>query len=254
MPTNCVTQVLRNTTDPVWNQTFSLPVMPNSDILVLQVLDQRSSNLATRLNNVAPGASRNPLTLLPSGSSPADDEVLSSTASVSTINGTEASDKLPSGELIGLCLLPVARIFPDGSISHHIMEIFPRPTEPSVGRLYIAAKIEKKSIPMLTKEDLKDPTIIGQFHSTRMLAAESRFLGIGELAAFLFEEGYSTIPQENWDRAVTMLAQQLAFRMFQIKSSDKTQTKQYLASLNDEENFERAKQRVEKQGGLWDGL
>lgn len=255
VPTNCATRILRHNTDPVWNQTFSLPVMPNSDVLVLQVLDQRFSNLATRLNTVAPGAPRNPLMPRQSDSSSAvEEDVLSSNSSMPTINGKELDDKLPTGELIGLCLLPVARIFPDGRISHHVMDIFPRPTEPSVGRLFIAAKIEKKSIPMLTKEDLKDPAVIGQLHSTRLLAAESRFLGIGELAAFLFEEGYSTSPQENWDRAVTMLAQQLAFRMFQIKSSDKSNTKQYLASLNDEDNFEHAKQRVEKQGGLWDGL
>lgn len=107
---------------------------------------------------------------------------------------------------------------------------------------------------MLTKDDLSDPSIIGQLNSTRMLAAESRFLGIGELAAFLFEEGYSTSPSENWDRAVTMLAQQLAFRMFQIKSSDKSNDQQYLESLKDKDNFEKAKSRILKEGGLWDGL
>lgn len=253
VPTNCATRVLRRTNDPVWNQTFCLPVMPNSDVLVLQVFDHRSSNLAVRFNNVPGAGQRGQLFSRHSDSYDPDDES-SSTSSVPTIYGKEDSEKIPSGVLIGVCILPVARIPPNENISRHAMDIFPSPTEPSVGRLYIATKIQKKSIPMLTKEDISDPAIIGQFHSTRLLAAESRFLGIGELAAFLFEEGYSTSPTENWDRAVTMLAQQLAFRMFQIKSSDKEDTEQYLQSLKDDENFEKAKRRVEKEGGLWDGL
>lgn len=252
VPTNCATRVLRRTNDPVWNQTFCLPVMPNSDVLVLQVFDQRS-NLAVRLNGVPGAAQRGQLFSRQSEPYDPDDES-SSESSVPTIFGNDESDKIPSGVLIGVCLLPVARILPDEKISRHAMDIFPSPAEPSVGRLYIATKMQKKSTPMLTKEDISDPAIIGQFHSTRLLAAESRFLGIGELAAFLFEEGYSTSPTENWDRAVTMLAQQLAFRMFQIKSSDKEDTEQYLDSLKDDENFAKAKRRVEKEGGLWDGL
>lgn len=251
VPTNCVTRVQRRTSHPIWNQTFSLPVMPNSDVLVLQVFDQRSSNLAARLNAASPTAISSPIFSRQSDSSP--DDVESTASSVPTINGREDSD-IPSGELIGLCLLPVARILPNGEISRHAMDIFPRPTEPRVGQLFIATKMGKKSIPMLTKDDLSDPSIIGQLNSTRMLAAESRFLGIGELAAFLFEEGYSTSPSENWDRAVTMLAQQLAFRMFQIKSADKSNDQQYLESLKDKDNFENAKQRILKEGGLWDGL
>lgn len=257
VPTNCATRVLRRTNDPVWNQTFCLPVMPNSDVLVLQVFDHRASNLAERWSSVPSAPQRSQLFGRQSDSYDGDDDdddEESFASSVHTITGKEESEKIPNGELIGVCLLPVARIPPNETISRHAMDIFPSPTEPSVGRLFIATKMQKKSIPMLTKEDISDPAIIGQFHSTRLLAAESRFLGIGELAAFLFEEGYSTSPTENWDRAVTMLAQQLAFRMFQIKSSDKEDTKQYMESLKDDENFEKAKRRIEKEGGLWDGL
>lgn len=259
VPTNCATRVLRRTNDPVWNQTFCLPVMPNSDVLVLQVFDYRASTLAVRWNGVSGSQQRGLLFSKQFDSYNGDDDdddedEESSASSVPTINGKEESEKIPTGELIGVCLLPVARIPPNETISRHAMDIFPSPTEPSVGRLYIATKMQKKSIPMLTKEDISDPAIIGQLHSTRLLAAESRFLGIGELAAFLFEEGYSTSPTENWDRAVTMLAQQLAFRMFQIKSSDKEDTEQYMESLKDDENFEKAKIRIEKEGGLWDGL
>lgn len=254
VPTNCATRVLNCTNDPVWNQTFCLPVMPNSDVLVLQVFDHRSSQLAVRLNQVPGAAAAQRTQLFARLSESFNEDAPTSESSIPTIYGQEETEKVPSGVLIGLCLLPVARIPPNATISRHAMEIFPSPTEPSVGRLYIATKIEKKQTPMLTKEDISDPAIIGQFHSTRLLASESRFLGIGELAAFLFEEGYSTSPTENWDRAVTMLAQQLAFRMYQIKSSDKEDTEHYLESLKDEENLEKAKRRVEKEGGLWDGL
>lgn len=252
VPTNCVTRILRRTHHPIWNQTFSLPVMPNSDVLVLQLFDQRSSHLTARWNSPGPSSVslKHPIFSRLDSSTPDDD---SSASSVPTVSGKDEND-IPSGVLIGLCLLPVARINPNGAISTHAMDIFPRPSEPRVGQLFIATKMERRSIPMLTKDDLTDPSIIGQLNSTRLLAAESRFLGIGELAAFLFEEGYSTSPTENWDRAVTMLAQQLAFRMFQIKSSDKQNTEQYLDSLNDDENFEKAKKRILKEGGLWDGL
>lgn len=254
VPTNCATRVLKRTNDPVWNQSFCLPVMPNSDVLVLQVFDHRSSQLAVRLNQVPVPAVAQRAQLFARASGSFGDDSGSSESSIRTINGQEESDKVPSGILIGLCLLPVARIPPNETVTRHAMEIFPSPTEPSVGRLFIATKMQRKHVPMLTKEDISDPAVIGQFHSTRLLASESRFLGIGELAAFLFEEGYSKSPTENWDRAVTMLAQQLAFRMYQIKSSDKEDAKQYLESLNDKENFEKAKRRVEKEGGLWDGL
>lgn len=249
VPTNCATRVQSRTNHPVWNQTFSLPVMPNSDVLVFQVFDQRSSNLAARFN--AASVNGIPAPIFARQFDSADEE--STASSVPTINGKE-NGNIPNGELIGLCLLPVPRILPNGAISRHAMDIFPRPTEPRTGQLFIATKMEKKSIPMLTKDDLEDPAIIGRLNSRRMLAAESRFLGIGELAAFLFEEGYSNSPTENWDHAVTMLAQQLAFRMFQIKSSDKSDNHQYLESLNDKDNFERAKERILSEGGLWDGL
>lgn len=251
VPTNCATRIERNTNHPVWNQTFRLPVMPNSDVLVLQVLDRRSSNFVRWGAAANPNASQRPILSKYFDSSDADDQ--SFTSSMRT-TATREEQGIPSGALVGFCLLPVARIDPKGEISTHAMEIFPTPNEACVGQLFIAIKMEREPFPILTKEDIMKPNVLGKLRTTRQIATESRFLGIGELAAFLYEEGYSTSPAENWDRAVTMLAQQLAFRMFQIMSSDKDNTERYLESLDDTKNFERAKERILKEGGLWDGL
>ena len=193
VPTNCETNFKRRTFNPIWNESFSIPVLPQSDVLVFRVhMDPNS-----------------------------DEE----------------------RKLVGVCLLPVAQFNISGDITRHVLEIFSSPNEAHVGHLFIAAKVRRTTIELLEKQDLAIPNLRKKYYSGKLSGVTGRFLGIGELAAFLFEEGYSDKIEDNWKRALTLLAEQLAYRIYATTDSP-----------DDEPNFNRAWEHVEKEGGLWDGV
>ncbi len=193
VPTNCKTTLKRRTFAPIWNESFAIPVLPSSDVLVFRVhMDP---------NN--------------------DDE----------------------RRLVGVCLLPVAQFDAKGNVSRHTLEIFSSPNEAHVGHLFVAAKVRRTTIELLEKEDLALPSLRKKYYSGKLSGVTGRFLGIGELAAFLYEEGYSDKIDENWDRALHLLAEQLAYRIYATTDSP-----------DDDANFQCAWDHVEKEGGLWDGV
>lgn len=224
VPTNCVTTTQRRTLEPIWNESFSLFVLPQSDVLVFRVH-----------KDDAP----------PPAGSPAAAAAAAATAApaLAPTEGGPTGAETDGRRMFGLCLLPVAHFNTDGTVSNHALEIFPRPNEQGVGTLFVAARVRRTTIDLLERKDLEDPIKRRRYHSARLSADTSRFLGIGELAAFLFEEGYSPDITANWNRALTLLAEQLAYRMWAATDSP-----------NDEANFRRAKLMVERDGGLWDGV
>lgn len=215
VPTNCVTDAVRRTLEPLWNQTFTIPVQPSSDVLVFNVIND-TALVTRRRRHLAENAD------LP------DDDVIVPNDSKS---------------LVGLCLLPVAHFASSGAVTQHTLDILPRPNAASVGKLYIATRIKQVTIELLEKKDLADPLRMRTYHASRLSAVTERFLGIGELAAFLFEDRYSSNHDENWERAVTLLAEQLAYRIWETTES-----------TDDQLNFAIARQKIEKDGGLWDGV
>lgn len=221
--TNCETEVKRRTHSPLWNETFAIPVLPSSDVLVFRVHNLSAEAAETAGLSAAPPATAR--------------------ASLESTASSAGSVHLPAKSVIGVCLLPVAHFDASGEATRHALDIFPRPDKPPVGRLYVAAQIRRTSINLLEKEDLEDPILRKQYHSSRLSAVTARFLGIGELAAFLFEEGYSAEMEANWDRALTLLAEQLAYRIWETTES-----------TDDQVNLLYAKKKIEKDGGLWDGV
>ena len=238
VPTNCVTETKRRTNEPLWNETFSFPVLPSSDVLVFRVF--HDPTLAPRRRSGAI-----PLPTRHSNSSAPPPPLAAGASGDSRDIDDDDNDRAPEDGrvLVGFCLLPVAHFSSRGEITRHKMDIFPRPNAPTVGRLYVAARIRQVTIDLLEKCDLMNPQMISQYHSSRLSAISGRFLGIGELAAFLFEEGYSDDPDDNWQRALTLLAEQLAYRIWETTGS-----------TDDKLNFEYAKKKVETDGGLWDGV
>lgn len=226
VPTNCLTQAKRRTLEPIWNETFAIPVLPRSDVLVFRV--HKDEFIQAHSNNISNTSCI--------GNGEVENEV------IPEIDPSAVGD-VDGRRMVGLCLLPVAAFNPSGLVTHHCLEIFPRPNEPGVGHLFVAAKIRRASINLLEIHDLKDPTLRKQYHASRLSAVQARFLGIGELAAFLFEEGYSHDMSANWNRALTLLAEQLAYRIYATTDSS-----------DDDANFVFAKKKVEQDGGLWDGV
>lgn len=200
--TNCETSVIRRSFAPLWNETFRLPVLPQSDVLVFRVHKQEELSVDT--------------------------------------NSDDKENKHESRILVGVALLPVALMDAAGTVVDKCLEIFARPNEPNLGYLYVSVKIVRSKINLLEQCDVDQPLLrkeSTQSHSGR------RFLGIGELAAFLFEEGYSEIIADCWNRAHTLLAEQLAFRIYATTDS-----------MNDAEDFRKAWDQIDKEGGLWDGV
>ncbi len=219
VPTDCITETRKRTLEPLWNETFAVPVLPSSDVLVFRVHNESAENLQSLESD---GTERSA-----NGSG----------------GGGGARATADPRNIVGLCLLPVAYFDASGAVTRHKLEIFPRPNSPDVGSLYVAARIRRSTIKLLEKADLEDPLLRKQYHSSRLSAVTARFLGIGELAAFLFEEGYSADMNDNWDRALTLLAEQLAYRIWETTES-----------RDDDANFLFAKRKVERDGGLWDGV
>lgn len=200
VPTDCETSVRRKTLEPIWNESFAIPVLPGNDVLVFRV-----HMAASTLSNVEDG-----------------DEI--------------------ERRLVGVCLLPVAHFDSRGNVTQHALELFSTPNEPGVGFLFVAAKVRRATISLLEIGDLHNATLRKRYYSGK-LSSTGRFLGIGELAAFLYEEGYSDKINENWNRALELLTEQLAFRIYSTTDS-----------MNDQANFKRAKEQIIADGGLWDGV
>jgi hypothetical protein len=132
----------------------------------------------------------------------------------------------------------------DGSVVRRRIELFEDPGGVSgVGSLYVAARLEEYEVDQWEKSDLKEDHLISKYHRSRLSAFEDRFIGLGELAAFLHEEGYSQDRDANWDRAVTILAEQLAYQIYEATGN-----------RMDRANFLAAKAQVERDQGLWDGI
>lgn len=148
------------------------------------------------------------------------------------------------GRNIAVCLFPIELLPEDGSVVRRRLELFEDPDGTSgVGSLYVAARLEQFEVDQWEKSDLNEDHLISKYHRSRLSAFEDRFIGLGELAAFLYEEGYSQDRDANWDRAVTILAEQLAYQIYET-TGDKM----------DRANFLAAKAQVERDQGLWDGI
>jgi C2 domain len=259
VPTNCVTPVQDSIFHPVWNATFSIPVRRDSDILVFHLLDRETAP-APRLRRAAAAATAaaaaaaavtgtNSMTTPRETPRPSAEEAdaIPSTEGLAATDTPAAAVSVPppsiEGRHIGACMFPVDTLPESGEVVRQRLELFVDTTEGSgAGSLYIAAKLVKVPVDMLEKSDLHTD-LISQFHSKRLDAFQDRFIGIGELAAFLYEEGYSDDIDTNWDRAVTILAEQLAYRIFETTGS-----------TSDRSNFAAAKAQVERDQGLWDGI
>ena len=257
VPTNCTTSY-SNQRNPIWNETFKLPVMPNSDVLVLQLFHIRRSRFkaaASGSTQVVTSFDRTIEDTIADIPYTSASESNATTSIVTDNNDEEEESSRFLGDYIGVSLLPVARIPVDGSVVHQVLELFPQPSEPSIGKLYVAAKIEKRRRKITSKQDLKRIMEGQAIQSSRLLDTKYRFLSIGDLAAFLFSEGHFASVEENWQQAVNMLAQQLSFRINQIKSSYNEEDRaSYLESYDDKEVLELARQKIIKDGGLWDGV
>lgn len=253
VPTNCTTFVREDTLRPVWNQTFSIPVRRLSDVLVFQMFDQPQSQAVARfrrgaLSAIIPGQDQaghiEPDSIaqkrLSGQDESAPDAAGGSSTSSPSMNFPESNQ---DGKNIGACMFPVDLLPQSGEVIRRKLELFVNAADgPGAGLLYIAAKLEESEVDLLEKSDL-NTELIGQFHDSRLQAFQDRFIGIGELAAFLYEEGYSENIDATWDRAVTILAEQLAYRIFETTGS-----------TADRSNFASAKAQVEKDGGLWDAI
>jgi C2 domain len=268
VPTNCNTFIKSSSREPVWNQSFSIPVHRESDVLVFQLLDCKVASIGKSLgklhNKFAVQQHQNSRI---SGEAPndsqegADGRGLSSSfhaaigasrdwGAESQVNGDDPhhSASLLSqkrdGVVLGACMFPVVHLPESGDVIHRVLEIFESATldSPSAGTLYIATKLVTTQVNVLEKSDLH-ADLLSQYHRSRLSAFQDRFLGIGELAAFLHEEAFSTDVEANWDRAVTILAEQLAYRIYETTDS-----------TADRQNFATAKARILEDGGLWDGM
>jgi hypothetical protein len=260
VPTNCTTRVASRTAYPVWNQTFSIPVRRESDVLVFNVLDRATPGSVPRLRRAStssrtpdPGASGSFFARHaslpragPGGSEGAlslDDDSVPAAPQPAPAPA-EVPGSQEAGRNVAVCLLPIELIPEDGSVVRRRLELFEDPDGASgVGVLYVAARLEEVEVDQWEKGDLRKDHLISQFHRSRLSAFEDRFIGIGELAAFLYEEGYSQDRDANWDRAVTILSEQLAYRIYETTES-----------TSDRANFLAAKAQVERDQGLWDGI
>jgi hypothetical protein len=273
VPTNCRTHVKFSTRLPIWDQTFSIPVHRESDVLVFQLFDCKVPSTGTPLGKLhskfasqplqssrgpgdAPNESHRDIGPCASSSSlryasrpsveGAPDSSSVDLASGDLVHQSESmlSQKRNDGTIVGACMFPVDLVPESGEVIHRILEIFETATLDSAiaGSMYIAAKLETTQMNVLEKSDLH-ADLLSQYHRSRLSAFQDRFLGIGELAAFLHEEAYSTDVEANWDRAVTILAEQLAYRIFETTDSTADRT-----------NFATAKARILEDGGLWDGM
>lgn len=237
VPTNCTTRVVANETKPVWNQTFSLPVRRASDALVFRVFDRER------------GGSGSAVPRLRRASSAARSEAFAGLRSWSVRGsagegGDDGVGEEECGRVLGASLFPIDLIPTDGTVVRRRLELFEDLAVPvGVGSLYIAAKLEEIEVKQWEKADLDKNNLLSQFHRSRLTVFEDRFIGIGELAAFLYEEGYSPEKDANWDRAVTILSEQLAYRMYETTES-----------TADRANFLAAKAQIERDQGLWDGI
>jgi hypothetical protein len=273
VPTNCRTHVKSSTRLPVWDQTFSIPVRRESDVLVFQLFDCKVPSAGTPLGKLhSKFASQQHQSSQVSGDALNEShrdigpytssssfryasrpslEGVPNSSSVDLASGefgnqssSILSQKRNDGTIVGACMFPVDLVPESGEVIHRILHIFETATldSPTAGTLYIAAKLEAAQINVLEKSDLH-ADLLSQYHRSRLSAFQDRFLGIGELAAFLHEEAYSTDVEANWDRAVTILAEQLAYRIYETTDSTADRT-----------NFATAKARILEDGGLWDGM
>lgn len=264
VPTDCTTHVQEGTINPVWNQTFLVPVRRASDVLVFNVREREGSSSVPRLRRIST-SSRNqqqagdsggqryisglscaglggmsPMAEPPHSSSGA---VSSTTSSAAMPNSLEVGTE-EEGRNIAVCLLPIEMVPGDGSVVRRRLELFEDPDGTSgVGSLYVAARLEEFEVDQWEKSDLDEDHLISKYHRSRLSAFEDRFIGLGEMAAFLYEEGYSQDRDANWDRAVTILAEQLAYQIYET-TGDKM----------DRANFLAAKAQIERDKGLWDGM
>lgn len=244
VPTNCTTTVLSGTINPVWNQTFSLPVRRQSDVLVFNVNDQEASPSGPRRHLVSTTTPLNdPSRVRPtvSRSSPG---ASSADVSESSVSASQLPGEDEQGHYVGVCLIPMELVPESGEVLRRRLEIFEAEDASSgVGFLYVAVKLQEIKVDQWEKSDLRKDHLISQLHRSRLSAFEDRFIGIGELAAFLFEEGYSQDVDANWDRAVTILSEQLAYRIYETTRS-----------TADRANFLAAKEKVVRDQGLWDAI
>lgn len=264
VPTNCKTLVQEGTINPVWNQTFLVPVRRSFDVLVFSVRERERSTPAARLRRIST-SSRSPHLPGDSGgqryvgalhraglgiASPAAQAPSASSGGVSVAGSSGAAPNVfevgeeEEGRHIAWCLLPTELLPEDGSVVRRRLELFEDHTlTTGVGSLYVAARLEHFEVDQWEKSDLNEDHLISKYHRSRLSAFEDRFIGLGELAAFLYEEGYSQDRDANWDRAVTILAEQLAYQIYET-TDDKM----------DRANFLAAKAQVERDQGLWDGI
>lgn len=193
VPTSCRTSILKNEVNPIWNESFAVPVLPDKEILVFKVFDSR--------------------------------------------------ERLQDG-FVGLCMLPVSKFAEKEVTWVGRLELFnpakatPEATPEIGGTLDIAAKLVSTDIMLLEKEDL----ISNERHKSQRKPFASRFLGVGELAAFYLDEGFSDDVDANWDQAVRILSEQLAYRIWEETGC-----------IDDTKNYNEARAKVLEEGGLWDG-
>lgn len=245
VPTNCTTTILAGTINPIWNQTFSLPVRRQSDVLVFNVNDHELAGSGPRRRRISNATPLNdPSRFRPSPARGTPQGESSGDISVSSASTAQLPGEDEQGRYVGVCLLPMELVPENGEVLRRRLEIFESEQASSgLGCLYVAVKLEEIEVDQWDKGDLRKDHIINQFHRSRLSAFEDRFIGIGELAAFLFEEGYSQDVDANWDRAVTILSEQLAYRIYETTRS-----------TADRANFLAAKAQVERDQGLWDAI
>ncbi|KAA8497053.1 hypothetical protein FVE85_0782 [Porphyridium purpureum] len=111
------------------------------------------------------------------------------------------------------------------------------------GILTMFIKRERRTLQLLELSDLSDPERIKSLRA-KAHELERRFLGIGELADLLFEEGYSEDMEQNWNQAKLILSEQLALQKSEAEPE----------RLDDYDIYVAALQHVEEEGGLWDGV
>ena len=195
VPTSCRTQAIKNAENPIWNETFAVPIMPDKELVVLKIWDSRAP--------------------------------------------------LADG-FIGLCMLPLNKLARDGAIWHGRLQVFNPGKSRSnrqvsteiTGSVDVAAKLISTQINLLEKEDLMS----SDRRRSRRAPLEHRFLGVGELAAFYLDEGFSNDVNANWDQAVRILSEQLAYRLWEESGC-----------TDDTKNYNDAKRQILEEGGLWDG-
>ncbi|GAB0493638.1 hypothetical protein MMPV_004923 [Pyropia vietnamensis] len=132
-------------------------------------------------------------------------------------------------------------------VLHTTLELF-KPRKRGVlaglGRLSVSASVREEVVELLEEADLAEVEARVSAAGGAGGVLEKRFLSIGDLALFLWaNEGHSRGLRANWQSALSRLAEQRAYRLWEATGNN-----------DDDANLSNARAQVLREGGLWDGL